>query len=87
MVCGCTHEQELHDQEEYECKVKGCGCCQFITDVEEWKRMKERWDWEDAEDNRMWAEVRRQEQAEREDNEPPSGSTDLGNPGGTKFCY
>ena len=51
------------------------------------KESEARRDYEDAEDARIWDEVYRQEEQEREDNEPPSGSTDLGNRGGTTFCY
>jgi hypothetical protein len=43
--------------------------------------------YEDDEAERMWDEAYDQEEAEREDNGPTSGSTDLGNPGGTTFCY
>jgi len=91
MVCGCTHEQELHKHQTDSCKVEGCGCCQFILDIEEWKKAKARWDYEDAEDTRILDDMYRQGEAEaeqiREDNEPLSGSTDLGNRGGTEFCY
>ncbi len=86
-VCGCGHEKAFHNHETDSCKVEGCGCYEFIADVKEWQEAKARWDYEDAEDARMWDEVYRQEEQERADNEPPSGSTDLGNPGGTKFCY
>ena len=48
---------------------------------------KDREAYEDAEDERLWQEVFDQELAEREDNGPSSGSTDLGNRGGTTFCY
>jgi len=87
MTCGCTHEKELHNHGTDFCKVEGCGCCEFITNTEEWKEAKARWDWEAKEEDRMWEEVYAQEEQERKDNEPPSGWTDLGNPGGTKFCY
>ena len=86
-ICGCGHEKAAHNHQTDFCKVEGCGCCQFISDVAEWKAAKARWDYESAEDDRAMDEVYRQEQSEREDNELPSGSTDLGNRGGTTFCY
>lgn len=86
-LCGCGHEKVLHNHQTDFCKVEGCGCCSFISDVAEWKEAKARWDWEDAEEAKMWNEVYRLEQQERIDNEPPSGSTDLDNRGGTTFNY
>ena len=41
----------------------------------------------DAEDERLWQEAFDQELAEKEDNKSPSGSTDLGNRGGTTFNH
>ena len=35
----------------------------------------------------LWHNENTEREAEEEDNEPPSGSTDLGNRGGTTFCY
>ena len=86
-ICGCGHDPVAHSHQTDACNVENCGCCEFIADPAAWKEAKARWDWEDAEDARMWDEVYRQEEQEREDNEPPSGSTDLGNRGGTTFCY
>ena len=87
MKCGCGHEKKLHNHQTDFCKVDGCGCCEFISNVAQWQEAKTRWDYESVEDERMWDEVFRQEQLEQEDNEPPSGSTDLSNHGGTTFCY
>ncbi len=47
-VCGCGHEKALHNHQTDFCKVEGCGCCLFISDVAEWKEAKARWDWEDS---------------------------------------
>jgi hypothetical protein len=87
MTCGCTHEDHVHELKTNNCTVQDCRCYEFITDVEAWKYTKLRWEAEDAEDERAWDDVYRQEQRDREDNEPPSGWTDLGNPGGPTFCY
>ena len=68
-ICGCSHEQELHDQTKYECKVKDCGCEEFITDVEKWKKCKKHWDYLDAEDARVLSEAFHEDQFEREERE------------------
>ncbi len=86
-ICGCTHDNAQHYHQIGSCMVEGCGCQEFIEDREKWQEEKERWVWESAEDERLLSEAFHQEQMEREDNEPPSGSTNLGNPGGTTFCY
>ena len=86
-LCACTHLTTAHKHGTHECQVPECGCQYVITDPEEWKLAKERWDWEDAEDERCWTEVYAQQDAERQDSEYPSGSTDLGNKGGTTFNY
>jgi hypothetical protein len=87
MICGCTHEKELHSHGTDFCKVEGCDCDIFISDIQKWKEEKARRDWEDAQDARIWDEVYAQEDVERADNDDSSGSTDLGNPGGTTFCW
>jgi hypothetical protein len=81
MTCGCTHEKELHNHGTDFCKVEGCWCHEFISDIKEWKKAKFRWDWEDAEDSRL------ENEAFTQDNDESSGWTDLGNRGGTTFCY
>ncbi len=87
MTCGCGHDETIHNHQTDACKADDCGCCEFITDIQEWKNAKARWDWENAQDEGYEAEAFHQARLEREDNEPPSGSTDLGNLGGTTFCY
>ena len=90
-MCGCGHDRATHNHETDFCKVEDCGCCEFISDIKEWREAKARWDYEDAEDARIDMELFWQENADRkarqEDNDPSSGSTDLGNRGGTTFCY
>ena len=90
-LCGCGHERADHNHGTDSCRFGDCGCCEFITDVERWKDEKARWDWEGTEDERILHKLFLEEHAaretEREDNEPPSGSTDLGNRGGTTFCH
>ena len=87
MICGCTHKKEFHSHGTDFCKIEGCGCCEFITDMQEWKKAKARWDWENVEEAKAWNEICAQEEMERQDNKSPSGWTNLDNPGGTTFCY
>lgn len=92
ILCGCGHTKAEHNHHTDFCWVDGCvGCCEFIPDIKEWREAKERWDYEADLDEQMMAEAFHQEQQERKqqqlDNEYPSGSTDLGNRGGTVFCH
>jgi len=86
-MCGCTHEKQVHNHSTDFCKIEGCVCQEFIPSEEEWKEAKERWDYESDIDERMLSEAFHQRDVARDDNEYPSGSTDLGNRGGTTFCY
>ena len=86
-ICGCKHSEEQHNHSTDFCKVEGCGCQEFITDENEWREAKERWVYEGIEDERLLTEAFHQELLEQDDNGHGSGWTDLGNPGGTKFCY
>ena len=91
-LCGCGHPKTEHNHHTDGCRAEGCvGCCEFIPDIEKWREAKERWNCEAEIDEKMMAEAFHQERNEhrqrRLDNELPSGVTDLGNRGGTKFCY
>lgn len=68
MLCGCGHEKELHDHTD-NCIAEGCSCYQFISDVQKWKEARERWDWENKEDERIWNEIYEQDEWFRKDNE------------------
>jgi hypothetical protein len=61
--------------------------CDDCTDPALYADDEDRQAWEDAEDNRLWTEAFHQEQLEQADNDESSGSTDLGNRGGTTFCW
>jgi hypothetical protein len=90
-ICGCGHSMVDHDHQRDFCTIESCHCHEFIADVEKWKAEIGRWEYEDAQDDKDDWEIFLQENDEREfrrqDNEEPSGTTDLGNRGGTTFCY
>jgi len=90
-VCGSGHGIADHDEQCNFCKIESCHCHEFTPDVEEWKKKIDQWEQEDAQDDKDDWEIFLQENDEREfrrqDNEEPSGTTDLGNRGGTTFNY
>lgn len=87
-VCGCGHEKREHNHQEDFCKVEGCiGCCEFIPDVKEWQKAKERWDYEADLDERIYAEIFAERRQRELDNDYPGGSTDYGNRGGMVFYW
>ena len=61
--------------------------CDDCTDPALYADQEERQASEDAEGELLDREAFHQEQLEQEDNDESSGSTDLGNPGGTTFCW
>jgi len=78
-------EEDERNRKEYRAFQK--NECDDCTDPDLYADDEERQAAEDFEQENLDREAFHQEQLEEEDNDESSGWTDLGNPGGTTFCW